>query len=316
MTEENLSDKSEGYIRLLDSFDRDFPVWLRGDPVAWELVRNVIDHGCFVLEHANAIREGRVVRDSVTGALIRRALITTEGIRVLTMAGLEESASAQFRTLLDIQLNLRLVLQDDSDTMAHRLAAHHYLGSQRHLQGLPTDPDHRDALLADRPEQAQWMKTVASKMKRYFDSDSFKEIKKEVKAFKYWHRYDSVESAFKAVGMTNEYLRLYGTYSPFVHVSNIDFDFSDIDEEGRPLLRALCQRDPTRTLNLMLEVCITLIPLLKEFVQDKRQEEYHQPLRPTSEGHHLFDPHALDTLLSDVLSTFPVPGAARDEEAG
>jgi uncharacterized protein DUF5677 len=315
MTEETLSDEFEGYIRLLDSFDRDFPVWLQGDPVAWDLVRKVIDHGCFVLGHANAIREGRAVRDSVTGALIRRALITAEGIRVLATAGLEESASAQFRTLLDIQLSLRLVLQDDSDTMAHRLAAHHYLGAQRQLKGLLPDPDHRDAL-TDRPEQVQWTKTVASKMKGYFDSDSFKEIKKEVKASKYWHRYDSVESAFKAAGMTDEYLRLYGTYSPFVHVSNIDFDFSDIDDEGRLLLRALCQKDPTKTLNLMLEVCITLIPLLKEFVQDKRQEEYHQPLRPTSEGHDLFDPHALDTLLSDVLSTFPVPGAARDEEAG
>lgn len=311
-SDESLQGGYEGHLGLHDLFHREAPASLEGESEHWELAREVIDHGCFVLTYANAIREGRGVRDSVTGALLRRALITAEAIRTLTAHGLEEPAAAQFRTLLDAQLNLRLVLTDSSDHMARRLAAYHYLGAKRHLQSQLSDPSRR-AHLESVPEHHGWTLDVARKMKDYFNSETFDDVRDAVQSTRLWHGYDRVEDAFSAAGMADDYRTLYSTYSPFVHVSNVDFDFADIDDEGRPALRALPQRDPSRTRNFLLGICLTLIPILKDFVADKDQQDYQEPFRATLEGGDSFDLHPLDVLLHEVLRTFELPDSDRPD---
>lgn len=305
--EEMLQGGYEGHLGLRDLFHRDVPASLEGDPNHWRIAQEVIDHGCFVLSKANTVREGRGVRDSVTGALLRRALVTAEAVRTLTACGLEEPAAAQFRTLLDVRLNLRLVLSDPSDRMARRLAAYHYLGAKRHLQSQLSDPSRR-AHLESVPEHHRWTLDVARKMKGYFDSETFDDVREAVQSSRMWHGFDRVEDAFLAAGMADDYRTLYSTYSPFVHVSNVDFDFVDIDEQGRPVLRALPQRDPARTRSFLLGICLTLIPILKDIVADKGQEDYQEPFRATIEGGDTFDLHPLDVLLHEVLITFDRPG--------
>ncbi len=134
--ERRLQVEYSGDIDLANLFVRERPVSQEGDPAAWTMAQEIIDHGCFILTHANTLREGRGLRDSVTAALLRRTLITAEGVRSLVAAGLEEDAVVLFRTLIELQVNLWLVTADDTDTMAKRLAAFHYLKARRHFSKL------------------------------------------------------------------------------------------------------------------------------------------------------------------------------------
>jgi hypothetical protein len=130
MTSEHSSDEvvrvqfsMTGRLPLSNKLARDQPAALEGPPEGWQLAQQVIDHGVYILDNVNVIAEGRKVRDSVLGALLRRALITAEGIRVCLFHGLEESSVVLLRTLLEVELNMRLVTGDASEEMATRLAA-------------------------------------------------------------------------------------------------------------------------------------------------------------------------------------------------
>jgi hypothetical protein len=301
--EEGVWAEVEGALELLDGFHRDQPAHLEGPEEAWALARQVIDHGFYVLQTANAVREGRAVRDTVTGALLRRALITSEAVRILASSGLEEAAAASFRTLLDVRLNLRLVTRDPSDEMAQRLAAYHYLGARRHIQKILADPGQRDALKS-RPEHDSWLRETARRMKGFFMSESFAEVRDKVSAARHWHGYKNVEDAFDAAGMGQDYRTLYSTYSQFVHASNVDFDFSEIDADGKIHLKALPQRDPRRNLSILMGMCLNLVQFLKDFVQDKGELEYQPAFRGLVDGEEVGAVHPLDALLVEVMAVY------------
>lgn len=80
-----------------------------------------------MLEFGRPLSSPRAIRDAIlVVALLRRALVTAEGIRVLLGNGLEEPAIATMRTLLDIELAVKLITMNPSTRMAERLAAWHY----------------------------------------------------------------------------------------------------------------------------------------------------------------------------------------------
>lgn len=62
-------------------------------------------------------------------------------------SGLEEAALGLSRTLIEIDLNMKLVVQDPTERMAKRLAAFHNYGYQMHGQKILSDHDTRKKVL-------------------------------------------------------------------------------------------------------------------------------------------------------------------------
>jgi hypothetical protein len=120
---DELTFELDGPIGVADSLMRDRPASQEGDPEAWSFAKLVIDHACFILVTASEMRPEHRILDLTLTTLLRRAIITAEAVRVLIDAGLEEPSLASLRTLLDVDLNLRLVAADRTGKMARRFAA-------------------------------------------------------------------------------------------------------------------------------------------------------------------------------------------------
>jgi hypothetical protein len=70
-----------------DLFQRRQPAILEGPRELWEGARTVIDFGCALLAVHNRLRDERKLRDATLVALLRRALVTAEGICRLRSRG-------------------------------------------------------------------------------------------------------------------------------------------------------------------------------------------------------------------------------------
>ena len=231
----------EAAIPQRELFAREQSAQLEGPQRAWDLAVTTIDFGAALLMAWNAIRPDHQLFDAVIAALLRRALVTAEGARVLLAAGLLEPAIAQSRTLLEIELALRLIYSDSSGLMAKRLAAYHYLTYQRHGQDQLADPGtRRRAVEADRVKE---LAQISGSYKRLLELPIFDEVRKEVKSKRNWHGYDSVQAAFAASGASPDYFMLYDAQTWFVHAVNVDFDYADRTDTELSL-KALIERDP------------------------------------------------------------------------
>jgi len=281
MAEESASEHVEFEVRgdfgQSDQFVRNSPASLEGPPEAWQFAREVIDHGCFVLRTVNQLREDRRVRDAVTSALLRRALITAEGVHQLIAHGLEEPAAQVLRTLLEIRVYLRLITQDPSDRMAKRLAAFHYSAGQRYGTSLLRDRDTR-LKIEEKTGESDWIKAQAKALKEFFESAAFDEVREDVRGSQHWHGYPNTEEAYRAAGAIDDYRRIYTLYSPFVHANNIDFDFAGFEGES-PALKSLPQRDPRRTLSLLGGAVLMLLDVIELFVEDRGYAGYPRSIR-------------------------------------
>lgn len=271
----------EGQIGATDSFARGQPAEFEGPGEAWATARLVVDHGCFVLLTVNQIREATKTSDMVTAALLRRALVTTETIRSLLAGGLEEPAYATFRTLLEIECNLRLVTSDQTERMARKLAAFHHLKGQRLFTSQLKSPSMR-GVIQGHPEHFAWTLETSRRLKGFVKS--YDDVREELEASQHWHGLPNIESAFETAGLGNDYLSLYGLWSPFVHAGNPEHDFSDI-VNGRPHLRALVQRDPKHTLNTLFGALIKTLDIVDLYLAGRGNPHYQPELtvRP-SEG--------------------------------
>ncbi len=292
-----------GDIGLANLFVRERPASQKGDPAPWAMAQKIIDHGCFILTHANTLREERGLRDSVTAALLRRILITAEGVRSLVAAGLEEDAVVLFRTLIELQVNLWLVTADDTDTMAKRLAAFHYLKARRHFSKLFGNPDTRGRIQGD-GEHFEWGRETSRRMKEFLDSESFAEVRKEVATSQHWHGLPTTEAAFETAGLIDDYVTLYDTFSPFTHGDNMEHDFAEIDDEGRLHLKALPQRDPARTISLLKGLCFKLVQVYERFLEDKDNPEYQPPLEATTSDGDSFQLPPVSVLVAELVRVF------------
>ena len=123
-------------IPSANCFYRDEPAHLEMRADALQVATQVVDYGCALFQIANSVRAERRVRDLVVAALLRRAVISLEGVRNLVCLGLMEPALGLARTLQDVELSLKLVLRDETDRQAHSLAAWHYLQYQQHGQDM------------------------------------------------------------------------------------------------------------------------------------------------------------------------------------
>ena len=229
-------------IPSADCFRRAEPAALELSPDQLRVATQVIDYAGALVVSAKNLRTDHRVRDLMSSALLRRAIVTSEGIRVLLMAGLMEPATACHRTLLDIEIALNLVLRDDTDRSAHRLAVSCAQDYQAHGEGILSDKEAREASAHRLAE----LRRVSAEYKRLTNSPVFDEVRKEVSASQYWHGFKSVREAFKSLGRGFDYAVQYDGYSWFVHGVNVEHDLSAPGPEG-PSLRAFVERDPKHT---------------------------------------------------------------------
>lgn len=292
-----------GPILQMDLFQRPGPAALEGPPQAWELARVVVDHGAYILKAVNNVREGRQIRDVVTAALLRRGLVTSEGIRQLLVHSLEEPAIVLLRGLLDVEVNLKLMVQDPTDRMAKRFGAHNYLAAQRAGTGLLRNLQ-THAKLREAPDVLAFNKRVSREQKEFFESAAFDDVRADVQRDQHWHGKKNIQEAYEAAGLATEYFQLYVPYNPFVHATNPEWDLAEIID-GRPAMKALNQRDPRNTLYLMAGMVSILMRIYQLYLEDRDFVGYPDNMEVRQEGSDkVFKVHALPVLQMEIASIF------------
>jgi hypothetical protein len=176
----NREDSVEAFVHYKlpqqDLFFRSEPAIKEGPESRWRAARAVIDFGNALLTTGRKLRDARKLRDSVLVALLRRALITSEGIFNLLAYGLEEAAVSLTRTLMDIELNMKLVTADAADETAKRLAAWHYYASQRHGQDMLSDKETREGPLTA-GDRLQEVISVTRSYAKHLESETFDDVR-------------------------------------------------------------------------------------------------------------------------------------------
>lgn len=147
------------------------------------------------------------------------------------------------RTLLNIELNIKLVHRDDSDNMAKRLAAFHYYTYQQHGQDALSDRETREDML-EPASRVQEMVAVTRSYARLLESEVFDDVRDDVKNSPHWHGFKNTEDAFRSIDQASDFFITHDIGNWFVHDVNVDFDFvpSEGDEAFR--IKPLAQRDP------------------------------------------------------------------------
>ncbi|HEX8210741.1 MAG TPA: DUF5677 domain-containing protein [Longimicrobium sp.] len=269
-----------GGIGQADMFARAHPASLEGPGKAWDLAKTVIDHGGFMLLTVNDISAEHTIRDSVMAALLRRTLITAEGVRLLIANGLEESAFALMRTLVELKLNAKLLRSDPSDNLAHRLAAYHFLHGMRQQQRVLDNADTRAMLKRGTANDFDWTINTAKRLRAFFESENFDNVREASKTHQHWHGKKNIEEAFECVGSISDYLQIYSLFSPFVHAANPEADFADVID-GKPALKPLVQRDPSMTIHLLGGLVLTTLEILRLFIDSKEGAKYDDTVKVT-----------------------------------
>jgi hypothetical protein len=226
-----------------------------------EALRVIIDFGSALLRELPPPRTERRVRDMLVRALMRRALITAEAARLMLARGLHEPLVVLLRALLDVELGLRLVLGDETDRMALRLALAHYAGGQRHSQDMLSDPDVR-ALLEMHQGSTQPTVERARAFAEFANHQQYDAVRTEVSQSMYWHGYASAKAAFEAAGLKAPYASLYVSGSQFVHATNLEEDFTHVDGPTAHV-RAFAQADVSRLRPPATNVALRLTSLIQ-----------------------------------------------------
>ena len=174
-------------------------------------------------------------RQMAITAIFRRILITAEAVRVLTNRGLEEPAIATLRTLLELELNLRLVVNDPTDRMARRLIYFYGIRGRRHFRKATADARTRE-VFQENSEHWSWAKEMSRFFKGQLSADEFEDMREECGKDHYWHGFNSQKEAFDKAGMSHDYHTLFDSASLFVHASNVDHDVAETGEGVKGLI--------------------------------------------------------------------------------
>lgn len=302
--EASLYGSFSGRLWESDFFARDHPASLEGPPEAWDLAEVVIGHGCFLFKSLTSFRSELGLRDLVVQALFRRILITGEAIRLLLSHGLEEPAFATYRTLLELERDLRLVIADPSDERARRLAVFLAVKGRRNFAKAARNQDTREFLQGDVAFFA-WFRKKNRSFRKWIKSADFRDVADELSRTDHWHGFPQQQDAFERAGMATEYHVEYGGSSLFVHGNNVDHDFADA-HATEIRFKPFAQRDPVHTLTQLGRLTHSLIAIYELIWNDRGEPEYQESF--TAEvGGQSFEVDALSALSAQVTSTFPNP---------
>jgi hypothetical protein len=301
-------------IPQADLFLRDQPAALKGPPESWDLAQSVVDYGCALFQASNTTRDDHVVRDLVLSALLRRATVTVEGIVLLLGAGLEEPAIATSRTLLDIELAIKLIARDPSDRLAKRLAASHYVLMQQHGEDMLSDAPTRTGTL-DRGGRVTEVREVARSYKRLLAQGTLADVEEEVRRCSYWHGHPTVEAAFRAIGQSSDYNMSYDIGTWFVHAANIEHDLVDRSDSGITV-RSFVERDPRRIQTQLGHALLRYLSILGVFIEEKglpSTAEFGTPSKLTYEDGTVHEIDSYTALCWLVSKTFNPQNAVSNE---
>ena len=261
-----------GHFGQADLFFRDQPVSAQFPEGIGELVREVIDHGGFVLSNLRFQEQASPSRRMVITAIFRRVLITAEAVRVLTNGGLEEPAIATLRTLSELERDLRLVVTDPTDRMARRLIYFYAVRGRRHFRKVTTDAETRELFQEDMGLW-DWAKEMSRFFKDQLSSDDFEDIREECTKARYWHGFENQKEAFEAADMSHDYRTLFDSASSFVHGSNVDHDVAEAGEG----VKGCVQRDPATAFTRLAYVASNLTVLVGLVLEAAGQGEGYGP---------------------------------------
>lgn len=250
-----------------DLFQRGRPASDRLSESARALAYQVPAYGSALFLAARTLRPDRAIRDLVSSALLRRTVITLEGIRALTFAGLYEPAMGVTRTLQDLEVSLKLVLQDESDDRARALAAWHYLQYQRHGTDMLRNPDTRAGLI-DPGWGVEDVQRIAKNYAALLKGPAFERIRHRFANGGAWHGFARTQDAFAAVGLGDEYFMTYDAASWFVHASNVEHDLLDVTEAGVQF-RPFVESDPAHTGVLLGRSLLKALELYHLIAEDR-----------------------------------------------
>jgi hypothetical protein len=257
----------EGAFPQANLFFRDQPAMDEVSDETWKYTQTAIDYGCAVFISSTKTRPGKEVRDLVTSALLRRATVTTEGIVQLLAFGLVEPATALTRTLLDIEVSLKIIHADPTDRMAKRLAAYHYITMQQHGQDMLGDRDTREGSLAG-AGRVDEVRQIAGSYKKMLESGVLADVEKEVRGSRFWHGFDRVEDAFKSLGQSSDYLMPYDSATWFVHAVNVEYDMID-KTDSTITFRPFVERNPAPITMFIGHTLLRYITIVGTFLEDR-----------------------------------------------
>ena len=261
-----------GFMGQADLFLRDQPVSARVPERIRQLACDVIDHGGFIISNLRFPNEASPSRRMVIAALFRRILITAEAVRMLTNRGLEEPAVATLRTLLELELNLRLVVNDPTDRMARRLIYFYAIRGRRHFSKATGDPRTRELFQED-SEHWTWATEMSRFFKEQLSADEFEDIREECEKDRYWHGFNSQKEAFDDARMSHDYHTLFDSASSFVHASNVDRDVAETGEG----VRGLVQTDPVPAFTRLAHLASNLTSLFVLVSKATGQDQGYGP---------------------------------------
>jgi len=292
------------FIGETNLFARDQPADLEGPRGTWHLTRDIIDQGCTILQSLRFVDPMSTWRVQAVAALFRRILITAEAVRLLISKGLDEPALSISRTLLELEVNLRLVVNDPSDRMARRLAFFYYVKGRRHFRQTTGDRDTRDLLQED-PRHWGWTIDMSRLFKTGLNSADFDDIREDCDSSTYWHGLVNQREAFREVGMIADYHTIFDSASSFVHASNIDYDLSNT--ESGLSLKPLVQRDPRPNIARLGWLTLNLIEIYELVVKETGQPEYDEcTVTVVAEDGSREQIRALDALKARAIEAFPL----------
>jgi len=238
-------------------------------------------------------------------ALLRRILITGEAVRLLLERGLDESASAASRTLLELERNVRLVLRDASDGLARRLVVFSALKSRRHFEKAPKNPSTRAWLRQDQ-EFFAWFRSRSRSFRDFLESEEFHGVAEELRRVGNWHGLESQETAFREAGMpTDYYLVGFEGASLFVHATNLDYDFDCDDEAIR--LKRIGRPDPSNILAQLGKLTLTMLRIYELIWENRGRPEYQEPIALEDEHGDAGTLHVLIALQDHATAVFRDP---------
>lgn len=261
-----------GFIGQADLFLRDQPVSPQVPERIRQLACDVIDHGGFIISNLRFPNEASPSHRMVIAAVFRRILITAEAVRTLTNRGLEEPAVATLRTLLELELNLRLVVNDPTDRMARRLIYFYAIRGRRHFSKATRDARTRELFQQD-SERWAWAKEMSRFFKEQLSADEFEDIREECERDQYWHGFNSQKEAFDDAGMSHDYHTLFDSASSFVHASNVDRDVAETGEG----VRGLVQMDPVPAFTRLAHLASNLTSLFGLVLKATGQRQGYGP---------------------------------------
>lgn len=244
------------------------------------------------------------LRDVVLAALHRRALVTAASIAKLLREGVIDSSMVLSRTLLDIELTVKLIARaDEPQRMAKRLAYYDYRQRQRHGQKQLGNPPTR-GVLESYFDDKEYIRSAAKgwkeQLKAAFFDDVRDEVERDLTSQKGWHGKGTQEEAFAAIGATPDYFQSYSLQSMWVHGQNVESDMLEFN--GKPILRPILTDKPEeipailglamiRLYSIMVEILgrMTLDPMVADSVLRERRSDVLRSFkaRVLEQGHRI-----------------------------